>query len=310
MPFDAGEPAPNLRPPPGPSSVAQDPDGVWRLRGHRETIYAVAISSEGAWAATGSGDRTVRLWDLKRHLAGAVVVPADEAVTALAFSPKGDWLAAGDRAFQVRLIRVADGAVVRTQAHPDAVSALDFSPDGRWLAVAGFGGNAAVYPVEAAGAAKCDLRGRSALFTDAGKRLVLASQSAGLSLFDFPACKPGRQTPTAPHQPFAAVSGKSTLVATRNGRESTVLLWDAAAGKPSGKLEGHTAGVTTVQLSSDGARALTASEDGTVRLWDLEKRTELMRVSQPGVPFAALGPGAAFAVIAAGVDARVVPMTR
>jgi WD40 repeat protein len=307
---DAGAPNAIVRPPPGPSSVSADADGTLWLRGHREPIYSVAMSADGGLGATGSGDRTVRLWNVSARASGPVVPGADEAITALAFSPKGDLLAAGDRAFQVRLIRVSDGTVLKLQAHPDAVSTVDFSPDGRWVLVAGFGGNAAVYPVEGSTKAKCDLRGRTGQFTDAGRHLVLASQTGGLSLYDFPACKLLKQTPTAPHAPFAFASGRATLVATRNGRENVVRLWDAVSATPLGRIEGHTLGVTTAQLTFDGKRLLTASEDGTVRLWDVEKRSELGRVAAPGVPFAALGPDGVTALVVSGIEARVVRLLR
>jgi WD40 repeat protein len=250
----------------------------------------------------------VRIWDLEQHTEAALIKGGDEAVTALAFSPDGTLLAAGDRGFQVRLIRVADGTVLHRQPHPDTVSTVGFSADGKWLVVAGFGGNTGVYPVDAPGPTKCELRGRSAQFTDGGKHLVLATQAGKLSVIDFPSCKVRKETSTQPQAPFASVSAKATLVATRNGRDRDVLLWDALNGKQLGKLEGHAAGVTTAQLSADGTRALTASEDGTVRLWDVEKRGELKRIAAPGVPFAAMSEDRTIVLIASGIEARVLPL--
>src|SRR5581483_5173834 len=165
----------------GEAAVVQDAGGVWHLRGHRQPLYAVAVSSDGAHGATGGGDRTVRVWDLKRPAEAFSVGGGNEAITALAFSPSGDLLAVGDRAFTVRVIRVSDGAVLRAWPHPDSISTVDFSPDGRWLAVAGFQGNAAVYAVDHAGPAKCDWRGRTAQFTDGGTRVVVANGSGALA---------------------------------------------------------------------------------------------------------------------------------
>jgi hypothetical protein len=58
-----------------------------------------------------------------------------------------------------------------------------------------------------------------------------------------------------------------------------VRLWDAASGKPLAVLKEHTAQVYAVAFSPDGSRIVTASYDGTARLWiaresraDQEKR--------------------------------------
>ena len=42
------------------------------------------------------------------------------------------------------------------------------------------------------------------------------------------------------------------------------------------KLEGHQGAITALAVSPDGRRAVTGSEDRTVRLWDLEKGRELL----------------------------------
>jgi WD40 repeat protein len=49
---------------------------------------------------------------------------------------------------------------------------------------------------------------------------------------------------------------------------AAVRIWDVATGKQSAILEGHASEVNAVAFSPDGARAVTASADGSVRLWD------------------------------------------
>ncbi len=282
-------------------------DGVWHLRGHTQTIYSVAVSGDGKRAATGSADHTVRLWDLEKHVEQAVIAGGQETITALRFSARGDLLAAGDRAFQVRVIDVATGSVVRVQAHPDAISDVTFSDDGLWLGVSGFGGNAAVYPVAGAGVLKgCELHGRSIDFTNGGKQVVTANETGSLYVYDFPACTIVKQIPTEGQVPFASASAVSALVATHDGRQKKILLWDVAAGKLLRTLEGHSAGVTTAVLTPDGSRLLSASEDGTLRFWDVASGKVTQRVQVGGVPFAAFSADGSLAVVAAGLDAQIV----
>ena len=53
--------------------------------GHTDTIFALAITNDGSRAVSGSNDRTIRVWDLKRREALGVAA-LDGRIVALAAS--------------------------------------------------------------------------------------------------------------------------------------------------------------------------------------------------------------------------------
>jgi WD40 repeat protein len=128
------------------------------LRNDDDPILAVTFSRDGQWLATGGGgwDTTVRLWDAKALLAGGrqgqeqpapfrILHGHASAITSLAFSPDGQWLASGSRDTTARLWDVAtalpssrsaqDAAIqpLVLQGHADDVTSVAFSPYGRWI---------------------------------------------------------------------------------------------------------------------------------------------------------------------------------
>jgi WD40 repeat protein len=66
-----------------------------------------------------------------------------------------------------------------------------------------------------------------------------------------------------------APSGKLVAVGHAGG---IIRLWDAAAGKEVGQLDGHSADVFAIEFNPDGSLLASGSADRTAKLWNLESR--------------------------------------
>ncbi|MGW3653248.1 nSTAND1 domain-containing NTPase [Streptomyces sp. NPDC000878] len=210
-----------------------------KLAGHTQRVTSVAFSRDGRTLATGGADKTVRLWDPATGKPRAQLKEHDDVVRMVAFSPDGRTLATGGHDSTVLIWDLVTRKVrISLTGHDGWVNALAFRPDGRTLATVSDDGTARVWDA-----------------TTGEMRSVLTKHTGEVSALAF--------------------SPDGDILATGGGWDGTVQLWDPVTGKARTSFVGanYPYGVYSLAFSPDGRTLATASEDGTVRLWDVAKTT-------------------------------------
>ena len=74
------------------------------LTDHEDWVTSLAFSPDGSWLASGSLDRTVRLWDMENIETTSRTLNGHEGwVSSVTFSPDGRWLVSGSYDSTIRL---------------------------------------------------------------------------------------------------------------------------------------------------------------------------------------------------------------
>ncbi|XZE53314.1 c-type cytochrome domain-containing protein [Planctomycetaceae bacterium SH139] len=107
------------------------------VRGHRDTLYAAALSPAGDVLATAGYDRNLLLWDANSGEQMRVLTGHNGAIFDLAFSPDGQVIATASADETVKLWQVSSGNRLDTLAQSQGeVNAVAFSPDGKHVVAA------------------------------------------------------------------------------------------------------------------------------------------------------------------------------
>ena len=211
----------------------------------------------------------------------AVTVPAADAVTAVAYAPGGEIVAAA-RGRAVHLFQASDGAPKGTlPGHPGTVSAVRFTPDGKSLVAVGGRpgrfGSVVVWDV-ASKTITHDLRGHAdsvlnAALAPDGRTLATAGYDRLIKLWDVVEGKEIRtlkEHTDAVHGIAFSPNGRSLASAAA---DRTIKVWDVATGRRRVTMSEATGEQYTVRFSPDGREVLGAGVDRTIRVWLVEGDT-------------------------------------
>jgi WD40 repeat protein len=283
-----------------PGAGPSPPNLVAKLTGHGLWVNSVTWSPDGTRVASGSSDRTARVWDVNSGRELATLTGFEGGVNVVAWSPDGRYLATGSAEWHNPLrvwdtahwqaVFSIDPAPVKTADRYFNLDSLSWSPDSKYLAAGLEAVTTTGGPVDswvkvfAAGAWHIAAslphpdRVTSVTWSPDGKELVFGSSVS-----------PGRLsstvvawTPFGPEGPSAnpiilAVQDDlvSTLTWSPNGAllatnsDEAVKVWDIASKRNTITLSGNSDTVPSVAWSPTGNYIAAGSWDRTAKVWDV-----------------------------------------
>jgi WD40 repeat protein/TPR repeat protein len=241
------------------------------LTEHNGTIYCLTVLPDGR-LASGSVDKTIKLWDVKTGQCLHTLTGHSSSVYALTVLPDGR-LVSGSLDNTIKLWDASNGKCLHTlEGHSSSVYALTSLPDGRLAS----GSNDNTIKLWDASSGKClhTLTGHSdfvmALTVLPDGWLASGSKDKTIKLWD-----------TQKGQCLYTLTGHSDFVMAltvlpdgwlaSGSKDKTIKLWDAKTGKCLHTLTGHSDRVNALTVLPDGWLA-SSSWDNTIKVWDTSSR--------------------------------------
>jgi WD40 repeat protein len=238
------------------------------LVGHTDSVYAMAFSPAGKYAATASADNTARLWDLASGQEVRRFVGHTGIVAGVAFSPDGQWVATSSADNTARLWDAATGRELRRfNGHTGLVSLVGFVGDGHRLITSSYDNSVRLWDT-ATGAQlqQIPFQSFSFWFPDGQIRYLVATTSAlGARLWDLATGQAGIEVPGPINAVALAPDGKILLTGNTNG---LVQMWDAHSGSLIRRFSGLRGAIRGVKLTPDGRTLAGGDWNGNIIVWD------------------------------------------
>jgi uncharacterized protein YjbI with pentapeptide repeats len=250
------------------------------LKGHSLWVASVAISPDGKTVASGSRDRSTKLWDMETGREIRSLIGHSDGVLSVAISPDGKILASGSADRSIKLWDIKTGREIRSLiGHSDGVLSVAISPDGKTVASGSADRSIKLWDIKT-GREIRSLIGHSYIVSSVvispdGKTLASGSWDFSIKLWEM---ETGRETRSlAGHLgsvSSVAISPDGKTLAS-GSEDTSIKLWDMKTGREIRSFVGHSSHVSSVAISPDGKTLASGSADESIKLWDIATGKEI-----------------------------------
>jgi cytochrome c len=257
--------------------------GHAQLRGHGGPVKALAISSDGLNAISGSFDTSVIRWSLSRNVAEQVLRFHDGAVNAIAYLKDGRIVTAGTDAHIAiwtpglqQPDKVLDG-------HAAPIASLSVSPDGTTLASASWDRTVRLWPLNGGEPRVLEGNAQSVngvVFSKDGKNVVSVGYDATVRIWSVNDDGETVHSLPTPLNAIAVAPDGEIVVAGANGR----VYFLSPTGEALAEAEVSPTPVVAIAISPDGSLVAAAGIRGSVGLIERKIRTLVHTLVGPGLP--------------------------
>ena len=245
------------------------------LQGHTWDVNAVTVTLDSRYAVSGSGDNTLRVWNLLTRACEMTLEGHTSWVTAVTVTPDGRYAISGSHDSTLKVWDLSTGVCKQTfEGHTEWIRAVAVTPDGRYVISGSDDTTLRVWDL-ATGTCVKTLRGHTGVIyanavTPDGRYVISGSSDATLKIWNI-------ETGSC-LQTFPDGTGSIRAVAvTPDGRhivsgsdDKTLKIWDLETSSCIQTFVGHTEQLRAIAITPDGRHVISGATDKTLKIWNLK----------------------------------------
>ncbi len=242
---------------------------------HDGMVWSARFSPDGMFAVTASADQTARIWDVRLGGVRSAPMSHQAPLRAAEFSPDSEWVVTAAQDNTARMWNARTGQQRgSSMMHAAWVTAAEFSLDGQRVATASSDRTARIWDAATGQPLTEPLSHGANLdwarFSPDGRWLATASKVGNIvRLWNAHTGEPhGQPIQHERSVHFVSFSPDGRLLMSGDSKEDVAHVWEVASGKRLAQTPAREGQPSYGEFSPDGERLVTASQDGTARIFN------------------------------------------
>ena len=243
------------------------------LFAHTASVTCVKYSIDGNYIASCGWDKTVNIWNAHSGKLIDTYIEHTDRVNAVCFSTDSKYLASCSDDKTIIIIEIETGKKIKTiTGHTDAVSSISYSPNGKYLASGSWDKSINIWDAST-GILQTSFNNflgavNDVSFSPDSKLIAGASEDHTVKIWDFSTKKLNNSFIDTDAINSVCFGPNNNWIAY-GGKNSNIVISSITTFEQISLLKGHAKGIKSLNFNSKGTLLISASEDGTAKIWDL-----------------------------------------